>query len=308
MSTSTPLSDRGPLAGRFWLAAGIALALFWLIYVLAVLTPFGQWLENTGLLGAYNYRQVFRAPARAFLRWIDGGTTGLALVVIVAIGLARRLTAATVVAVGVVVVPFGIVEVLKLWVLPRPGLVDDATSDILHNSFPSGHTTIAMGVLFALTIIVPERHRVWVMAFGAVYALGVGANLVGARAHRLSDTLGAGLAVFAVACVGVAWLVRTGRLATAERPGRGQRWVTIPLMAFGAASLVAGVILIWPEVPFPGSDGDFDYDDFVGSILLAATGSIALALSFWHLLQGFEASNDGAGGSEAVIWGLRTVC
>ena len=47
-------------------------------------------------------------------------------------------------------------EVLKRFLLPRPDLVV-APDEFFHNTFPSGHTTIAMTVLVAAMLVVPHR-------------------------------------------------------------------------------------------------------------------------------------------------------
>lgn len=73
-------------------------------------------------------------------------TLGIATAVIGLIALLRRKVLLAFVAVGVIVGGQVITQALKRFILPRPELVE-VTGDYAHNSFPSGHTTIAMTVL-----------------------------------------------------------------------------------------------------------------------------------------------------------------
>lgn len=90
-------------------------------------------------------------------------------------------------------------QLLKNQVLDRPrlGVMD------IHNSLPSGHTTVAASVAAALVLVLPRRGRVWATLLGAGYVALVGAGTVTAQWHRPSDVVAAILVVlawFALVC------------------------------------------------------------------------------------------------------------
>lgn len=96
--------------------------------------------------------------------------------------------------------------------LPRPELVD-TTGGFTANSLPSGHTTIAMTVLFATVLVVPYRWRGPAMLIVAFWAVSVGHYTLTAKWHRLSDTLAADAVALTLACLASWWLVRRGAVA-----------------------------------------------------------------------------------------------
>lgn len=72
--------------------------------------------------------------------------------------------------------------------------------------YPSGHTTAAFSVGFALWLVVPPRHRRLAAAAGLGYGLLVGAGVVVAGWHFLTDVAGAILVVGFWACLALAWV------------------------------------------------------------------------------------------------------
>jgi hypothetical protein len=88
-------------------------------------------------------------------------------------------------------------QMLKIYVLVRPPLDDEAV--LVHNSFPSGHTTAAVASVIAVTMAVPKRFALLVAVPGAIGAGAVAAETVSLGWHRFSDTLGAALLVSTIA-------------------------------------------------------------------------------------------------------------
>lgn len=72
--------------------------------------------------------------------------------------------------------------------------------------YPSGHTTAAFSVAFALWLVAPPRHRRLALRIGLAYGILVAAGVVVAGWHFLTDVAGAILAVGFWACLAVAWL------------------------------------------------------------------------------------------------------
>lgn len=81
-------------------------------------------------------------------------------------------------------------------------------SDPVAVGYPSGHTTAAFSAGFALWLVVPPRHRRLAAIAGLAYGLVVGAGVIVAGWHFVSDVAGAILVVGFWGCLALAW---TGR-------------------------------------------------------------------------------------------------
>lgn len=196
-------------ARRWLIVAAACLVVLILVYVLAVLTVTGQELENAALRGADQAAARDQTAADQSLSRITLYSLGVAVVLVAVIGLLRRRPALAVAAVGVIVAGQVVTQGLKRFVLPRPSLVP-LTGHYADNSMPSGHTTIAMTVLFAALLVVPYRWRGVTMVLLLSWAVGIGAYTVTAKWHRLSDTLAADAIALGLACLASWWLARRG--------------------------------------------------------------------------------------------------
>ncbi|MWV75554.1 phosphatase PAP2 family protein [Rathayibacter rathayi] len=208
---------------RRWITTGVLAAIgVAAVYWLAVLTPQGQGVENSGLRGA---DLVFgRAAGTAAGTLAD--VTPLSMVVgallAAAIALIRRRPALAVASVGSIVVTAGLTQLLKNVVLDRPELVD-TDSWYTGGSFPSGHTAAAVSVVFALAMVVPGRARTVVLSLGGAVVVLVGNVTMAASWHRASDVLGADLVALVSASAACAWLTTRAQVGRAPRkhPRRG---------------------------------------------------------------------------------------
>jgi membrane-associated phospholipid phosphatase len=277
-------------ARRHW-QFGVALGLTVLVlaYLLFVQTATGQALENAALRGADQLRQAERQTASAQLGLITIRSLAAAVALLALISAWRRRLDLMIASAGMVLVALGVTQVLKRFVLPRPALVEAAES-FTGNSFPSGHTTTAMGVLLALIIVCTPRWRTLVLYLATSYALGVAAWTLSAKWHRLSDTLGAEGIVLATACLASLWL--SGRSAvqpvTVSRGGWLRRMFIGLLLLSGLAGLGLGLYLIGATGLPAGPDPGHDYVIFLGLNSLASAGSILTALLFWWSWQDLE--------------------
>lgn len=285
VATSPPHIDR---SGRRWIiSAVIAVVVLAAAYLLAVWTVGGQELENAALRGADQVRTDDRTAADEALGAITVWSLGLATVVVAAIALVRRRVDLAVAGVAVIVLGQLITQSLKRFILPRPPLVE-VVGDYSGNSFPSGHTTIAMTVLFAVLIVVPYRWRGLAMFVVLSWAVGIGAYTVTAKWHRFSDTLGADAVALLCACLASLWLARRGAVAHYEgRPHRG-RVVIVVLVALGTTTLLVVGGLLWGIPLARGTDLSLrdpaqDYTAYLGANALAAAASGLAALAFWGL-------------------------
>lgn len=108
-------------------------------------------------------------------------------------------------------------ELLKLVVLQRPLFGD--VQGVGHNSYPSGHATIAMVLALGLVTVTPRRYR-WLSAVvAAMVAVAFGTAVMASGWHRPSDSLGA----YAVSLAWFSALVGGITLRRARRalPGDG---------------------------------------------------------------------------------------
>ena len=122
----------------------------------------------------------------------------MVVVAVAAIALIRRQIRLGIAAVSIIVIGQVITQVLKRFVLPRPGLVE-TTGGYTHNSLPSGHTTVAVTVLLALVPVVPYRLRGLTILVATPWAVAIAAYTITAKWHRFSDTLAADAVALAVA-------------------------------------------------------------------------------------------------------------
>jgi membrane-associated phospholipid phosphatase len=209
-------------------AAGVAA-----IYLVFVRTSLGQHVDEAAMRGA----EVRHARVVTVLSNTLDGTSllTLAAVALVAatIGLLRR-RADLAVAAGILVLGANLTtQALKLG-LDRPSLGAPGP-----NSLPSGHTTAAVSVAFALVLVLPYAARAALALAGTAYVTVIAVATVWAGWHRPSDTIAALLVVLAWGSAAIA-LVRTRR---SHRAGRiASRLATVPLALGGAVAGFAGLL------------------------------------------------------------------
>ncbi|SDG07220.1 PAP2 superfamily protein [Lentzea fradiae] len=258
-------------------AAGFVFAA--VVYVLAVLTRTGQTIENAALRGVDQDDVSETDAAWAALGQITVYSLAAAVLAVALVGVLRKRWDLTVAAVSVIVAGQLVVQVLKRFVLPRPALVE-VTGDYAHNSLPSGHTTIAMTVLFAAVIVVPWKWRGVMLFFVLPWATAIGQYTLTAKWHRLSDTLAADGIALAVAALASLWLQRKGSLQVYDGPRRVGRVVLVVFWSLVAAvSLVLGVILWGVPLARQGLDAD-EWVVYLGAGSFASAGSLIAALTF----------------------------
>ncbi|GAC55885.1 hypothetical protein GOHSU_02_00280 [Gordonia hirsuta DSM 44140 = NBRC 16056] len=273
---------------RWWgLTIGSLLVLV-AVYLAAVRTPTGQRVENQALSGARQVNADELAGADQALATFTVSSLGVAVAILAIIGWLRGGLRLAAIAVAVVAGAVMVAEVLKRVVLTRPPLVE-APEYWQHNSFPSGHTTVAMSVACASLIVVSWRWRTLAMLVVMSWTVGVGAYTVVARWHRLSDTIGADAIALAAASIAALVLVRTGQVqavpADRKAPVRTVLIVlaTLYVVAMGAIGIALGVVGMGQE---PGSVAE--YNVYLAAQSLASVGSvlaILLAWWSWHRLE-----------------------
>lgn len=274
-------------ARRWWILLAVSIVLLIATYVLAVLTATGQGLENTALRGADQASPADSDEAWESLGNITIWSLGIATAIIGLIGLLRRKFILAVVGMGVIVGGQVITQALKRFILPRPELVE-VTGDYTHNSFPSGHTTIAMTVLVAVLLVVPYRWRGWAMLVVMTWAVSIGAYTTTAKWHRFSDTLGADLVALIVGSIAAIILLRAGLVRpTAQR--FKLRVVYVVIMAIGGIiTLGLGLFIGFSAAAKDLHVPVIEWDLYLTANSLATACSIIAALAYWATWRRLE--------------------
>lgn len=280
------------------IAVGVVVA----AYLFFVRTYTGQYLENAALLGSkQNATSAQIADALDNLRVISYVSLGVAIVIVWIVGLARKSWRIGAAGAFVVVGATLTTELLKKVILVRPDLAQTYT-DNSNNSFPSGHTTIAMSILVALLIITSYRWRGLVMFFAVTWATAVGSATVTARWHRFSDTLSADMVALLFGAIALLWLYSHDEL---RRPdGKTYPLRTIYIVILSAASvaalttggLLAGLSIArwnigWGATTLASdaiADPNFPANMFFAAQSLALGFSLLSALWIWATLHRLE--------------------
>ena len=212
-------------------AAGVAAS-----YHVFVRTSLGQAVDTAALQGA----DVGHARAVEVMSRTLNGTTLASLVLVclavAAIGLVRRRIDLAVGAAALVLAANATTRLLKMR-LDRPEL-DGFPAP---NSFPSGHTTAAASVAFALVLVLPHALRGMVSLIGAAYVMVIAVATVWAEWHRPSDTMAAMLVVLAWGAA-VVTILRIRRLRSAGAVERQHRLSTLLFLTTGAIAAAAAVV------------------------------------------------------------------
>ncbi|HVA87203.1 MAG TPA: phosphatase PAP2 family protein [Candidatus Saccharimonadales bacterium] len=277
---------------RLLLLGAAAAVLCGLVYVVAVLTPAGQFVADLILYG----RPAGDSRAETFAS--DAlGTISLTMVAGVTLGLAgiAFLTGRPHVALAVLVTIVGAnvtTEVLKLVVLDRPDLLGHAAYSAA-NSFPSGHVTIAASLVLAALLVVPPALRALAAVAGALYVAVVGMSAVAAGWHRLDDAIGAILVALAWAALGTAVLA-AGWSALPRRSwsfGSARSGTSLLAFASAVALLLGAAVLLYAWLnPEFAARSPAAIDDaprvFVGALAVIAGAALGACASLLWAMRG----------------------
>jgi membrane-associated phospholipid phosphatase len=286
------------IARRAVITGAMCVGLLVLTYLLAVWTPTGQRFEDAVLQAAAGGRQE---AAIGTLDAITKWSLAAAVIVVVGIGYLRSKLSLGFAGGGVIAASVITTEILRRSVLMRPLLLHSGVRRE-DQSFPSGHTTIAMSVMCGLVMVVPYRFRGIAVFLTSLWAASVGALTVTASWHRPSDTIGSDLIVMIYVCAAIAILARCGSVREAEPRTDARRTArrllvgllgTEALVALGTAVLTGGRVLnelaasADPEV-VPGSA-------LTAGRAIALAGISLIALTLLALLRSIDFNRRAAG-------------
>jgi membrane-associated phospholipid phosphatase len=284
---SGPVS--APPGRAFWhvawpvVVAALSAAGVTVTYQVFVLRSLGQSVDTAALRGAdVDHPRAVEIMSRAL-----DGTTMVSLIGVcvaaAAIGILRRRID---LAVGAAVVVLGAnltARALKLR-LDRP----DLDGFPAPNSFPSGHTTAAASVAFALMLVLPAAIRGLVALIGASYVAVIAVGTVWAEWHRPSDTIAALLVVLAWGGV-VSAVLRAARLRTPVPAGHRTRFSTLVFLITAAITTVVAALGLIAVAMSERVTPDFVSGRF--AFLTGAAGIVA-AVAGTFLLWGRLAAGD----------------
>lgn len=280
--------------------AAVSALLLPIVFYVAVRTGMGQRFEDAVWAGAGQTAVQRPAQATRALNLIGTWTSVAVVAVVLLIGLLRRQIASAIAGVAVIGASVGTTEFLKP-TLHRPDL--DPGNFVAGNSFPSGHTTIAMSVMCALILVAPFRVRGLIALCAAAAATEIGALTIIARWHRPSDTLGADVIVLFYASLAVLGLAAFRRIRPREPRTLASRAARSALthgpIAFGTAVTLCGAVLCgaltyYHRVNYSPGYEISHYALYAGC-LIAPAGSGLVALALLWLLAGVELTSERTG-------------
>ncbi|MGX6603847.1 phosphatase PAP2 family protein [Micromonosporaceae bacterium Da 78-11] len=275
--SASPVHTRGaghvlaPLAVAALAAAGVAA-----VYRVFIRTSLGQVVDTASMRGGdVNHAKVVEVLSRAL-----NGTTlaSLVLVCLVAavIGVLRKRIDLAIGSALMVIGANASTQLLKTR-LHRPNLDDFP----LPNSFPSGHTSAAASVAFALILVLPYAIRGMVTLIGFAYATIIAIATVWAEWHRPSDTVAALLVVLAWGAL-VTFGIRLWRLRVPGETQGKSRLATFPLLLITALTSVCGLLGLAALVVSERVTADFTSGRFAFLTGAACiTAAVAAAFLIW---------------------------
>jgi membrane-associated phospholipid phosphatase len=208
------------------------------LFGVAVRSARGQAVDELGMAASNRFLFAATPVAQTVLAAVSLVTLAAACLAVAGIAVARRRPLVAAGAVALVVGANLTTQGLKAHALVRPAFGDGWPG----NSFPSGHTTVAASIAFALILVVAGRWRPAVAWAAGLYVGATGLSTVVMGWHRPSDAVGgilvagawAGLIGLIVAVIGVVREARARRLAPGGQAGPA-----------GGAGSVGGAGLAW---------------------------------------------------------------
>lgn len=233
-------------ARRLVLLSAAAFAAFLLVYLLAVQTELGQRADEAALTGGRQAPERAQDAASELLHVVSIGSLLAATAFLSALAWVRRRPGLLLIPAAVIGLSLLATEAFKLVIFERPELV--VAPKLLSNSYPSGHTTVAVAIGLAAVLVAPPRLRT-VVGFAAAALAGLaGVFVVTADWHRPSDPIGSYLLTLSVAAACMAalrlWLpAQTTRTHELPSVRRGAAKLELTAM-FAGASVFVGALVI----------------------------------------------------------------
>lgn len=257
--------------GPFAIAAVALAVAFVATYLFFVGTYVGQIVDERAFVGASEQHDTVYRIAGMVLDNVPYVAIGGGILIALTVGMVTRRFKHLAVALAAGTVAVIAAELAKHVFLVR---AETGATDLLDNSFPSGHATVVAAAGFAVFVVSPPRWRPLAAVLGGGFAVLTGILLVIQQWHRPSDVVAAFMLVAVCGCLaGIALLL--WRVPEADPPARSLRalWWVAGLSAI--ASAIAFVI-IFITVENHGSHLQVAYVGG-GTAILAVGSSLATA-------------------------------
>ena len=149
--------ELSPEVRRLLVLGAMALVAFLLIYLLAVQTEIGQRADQAAFKGGTQTPQRAQDAAGDLLRIVSVGGLVISILLLGGVAALRRRPSLIAVPAAVIGATMISVEVLKHLVLQRPLLL--AAPEFVSNTYPSGHTAVAISIGLSAVLVSPPRLR-----------------------------------------------------------------------------------------------------------------------------------------------------
>ncbi|NEN05619.1 phosphatase PAP2 family protein [Diaminobutyricibacter tongyongensis] len=256
-------------ATPFLLGALASAAVFVAVYLVFVRSYMGQVVDERAFAGADVWKGSLVDFAHSFLNILPIAAVVVASIMVIIIVVVRRNWLVFVVAVAAAVLANLSTQVLKYGILSRP----EKGVDVLSNSLPSGHTTVAASAALVVFLVTSPRFRPLAAVLGSTFSIVTGASTLVEQWHRPSDVVAGLLVVSFWGCLAgcaLAWL----HVRTAEIPVRAKLW---PLFWVAVGLAVVGIISLIVTYISAQSGGSHLFVAYVGGV--AAMGAVGFAIA-----------------------------
>ncbi len=256
-------------AAPFLLGALVSAVAFVGVYLVFVRSYMGQLIDEKAYAGADVWKGSLVDFAHSFLNILPIAAVVIAAIVAIIVVLVRKNWMVFIVAVAAAVAANVSTQVLKYGILSRP----EKGVDVLSNSLPSGHTTVAASAALVVFLVSSPRFRPLAAVVGSAFSVAAGASTLVEQWHRPSDVVAGLLVVSFWGCLAgcaLAWL----HARTAELPVRTRLW---PLFWVAVVLGVIGIISLIVTYVSAQSGGSHLFVAYVGGV--AAIGAIGFALA-----------------------------
>jgi membrane-associated phospholipid phosphatase len=256
-------------ATPFLLGALASAAVFVVVYLVFVRSYMGQVVDERAFAGADVWKGSVIDFAHSFLNILPIAAVVVASIIAIIIVLVRKNWLVFIVAVAAAVLANVSTQVLKYGILSRP----EKGVDVLSNSLPSGHTTVAASAALVVFLVTSPRYRPLAAVLGSTFSIAAGASTLVEQWHRPSDVVAGLLVVSFWGCLAgcaLAWL----HARTAELPVRTKLW---PLFWVAVGLAVVGIISLVITYVSAQSGGSHLFVAYVGGI--AAMGAVGYAIA-----------------------------
>ncbi len=232
--------------------------------MLGTRTGFGRRFDLEAVLNGLIFTLHERSASNAFLVAVSSSSFVLIGGLLVVISLLHRRIDLALAAALTLGGSFFTTEFLKATLPARPEV-----PGFLANSYPSGHSTVALALGLAFILLSPPRLRTAAVVGATIYAAAMGAALVLNAWHFPSD-VGGGF------CVATAWAAGAAQLV--RRPAeRGVPGILLAAAAFVVAAAAIAAVHLRPGLTFEVTAHGRLFDAAVGIVLVAAACCAAFA-------------------------------